>query len=57
MMTQANEAHRAKVLGEIKGDFQLAFYFCDIFRDDQVGIDKIIESIALGKIRHVEIKF
>lgn len=57
MMTQANEAHRAKVLGEVEADFEA---ICDKNSDNYycyVDQNHIVQAILDGKIRHVEIKF
>jgi hypothetical protein len=54
---QADEAHRAKVLGEVKADFEA---ICDENSDSYycyVDQNHIVQAILDGKIRHVTINF
>ncbi len=55
--TESDEAHRAKVLGEVKADFEAICddnsdnYYCYVDQND------IVQAILDGKIRHVTINF
>ena len=54
-MTQADEAHRARVLGEVKEDMLSAFHHSFFEVDDCPEI--LIKAITSGEIRHLSINF